>query len=159
MLDYVGDVFKGGSADVFQFGFVFHLPSVRVGISYPHRPELEIKLIQTRMIKKPLLWVEVVKVLVCLWGFVNCVSLRLLDMTRTRTRSNTNPYDTKEIAVGRSGCACGVQKARVCWGGVGRRGCRVALVCVLSLKPFGLPGVASFLCAVLPRRGLCAKHR
>ena len=30
MLDYVGDVFKGGSADVCQFGFVFHLPSVHV---------------------------------------------------------------------------------------------------------------------------------
>jgi hypothetical protein len=34
-----------------------------------------------------------------------------------------------------SGCACGAQKVRVCWGGVGRRGCRVALVCVLSLRP------------------------
>ena len=65
--------------------------------------------------------------------------------------TNTNPYDIKAIAVGRSGCACGVQKVIVCWGGVGRRGCRVALVCVLSLKPFGLSGVISFLCVVLPR--------
>jgi len=32
--------------------------------------------------------------------------------TRTRTRIYTNPYDTKTIAVGRSGCACGVQKVR-----------------------------------------------
>ena len=39
---------------------------------------------------------------------------------------NTNPYDTKAIALSGSGCA---------YGGVGRRGCRVALVCVLSLKP------------------------
>jgi hypothetical protein len=33
----------------------------------------------------------------------------------------------------------GAQKVRVCWGGEGRRECRecrVALVCVLSLKPF-----------------------
>jgi hypothetical protein len=42
-----------------------------------------------------------------------------------RTRTNTNPFDTKAIAVGRSGCACGAQKVRACWGGVGRRGCRV----------------------------------
>jgi hypothetical protein len=27
---------------------------------------------------------------------------------------NTNPYDTKAIAVSRSGCACGAQKVRVC---------------------------------------------
>jgi hypothetical protein len=49
---------------------------------------------------------------------------------RTRTRTNTSPYIQKpfQLAVGRSrsGCACGAQKARVCWGGVGRRGCRVA---------------------------------
>jgi hypothetical protein len=45
--------------------------------------ELDLKLIQTRMIQKPLLWVEKwAKVLVCLWGFANCASLRLLDMTR-----------------------------------------------------------------------------
>jgi hypothetical protein len=31
------------------------------------------------MIQKPLLWE---KFLVCLWGFANCASLRLLDMTR-----------------------------------------------------------------------------
>jgi hypothetical protein len=46
---------------------------------------LELELIQTRMIQKSLLWVEVGKiacVLVCLWGFANCTSLRLLDMTR-----------------------------------------------------------------------------
>jgi len=32
ILDYVGGVFKGGSADVLvcQFGLVFHLPSVHV---------------------------------------------------------------------------------------------------------------------------------
>jgi hypothetical protein len=40
------------------------------------------------------------------------------------TRTNTNPYDTKAISVGRSGCACGAQKVGVCWGGVGRRGRR-----------------------------------
>ena len=28
---------------------------------------------------------------------------------------------------------------------------RGACVCVLSLEPFGLPGVASYLCVVLPR--------
>ena len=33
-------------------------------------------------------------------------------------------------------CACGAQKVIVCWGGVSRRGCRVALACALSLKPF-----------------------
>jgi hypothetical protein len=68
---------------------------------------------------KPLLWVEVSK---SAWI--------------SHANANTNPYDTKAIAVGRSGCACGMQKVRVCWGGVGRRRCRVALVCVLSLKPF-----------------------
>jgi hypothetical protein len=47
---------------------------------------------------------------------------------RTRTRTNTNPYDTKAIAVGRSGCACGAQKVGVCWGGVGRCGCRVMMM-------------------------------
>ena len=35
-------------------------------------------------------------------------------------------------------------------GGVGRRGCRVALVCVLSLKLFRLSGAVSFLCVVPP---------
>jgi hypothetical protein len=55
------------------------------------------------------------------------------------------------IAVGRIGCACGAQQAqstRVVWTGAG-----VALVCLLSLKPLGLSGAASFLCVVLPRRG------
>jgi hypothetical protein len=33
---------------------------------------------------------------------------------RTRTRTNTNPYDTKASAVVRSGCACGAQKVGVC---------------------------------------------
>ena len=36
---------------------------------------------------------------------------------------------------------------------------RGAWGCVLSLKPLRLSGVVSFLCVVLPRRGLCAKHR
>jgi len=30
---------------------------------------------------------------------------------------------------------------------------------VLSLNFFWLPGAVSFLCVVLPRRGLCANHR
>jgi hypothetical protein len=73
---------------------------------------------------------------------------------------NTNPYCTKVVAVGRSGCARGAHKIIVWWSGVGRRGCRVAIVCVLFLKPpAGLSGVVSFLCVVLPRRGLCAKSR
>jgi hypothetical protein len=38
-------------------------------------------------------------------------------MQNSNSNSNyTNPYDTKAIAVGRSGCACGAQKVRVCWG-------------------------------------------
>jgi hypothetical protein len=41
----------------------------------------------------------------------------------------------------RSRCTCGAQKLRVCWGGVGRRRCRVALgcvcACVLSWSLFG----------------------
>ena len=36
---------------------------------------------------------------------------------------------------------------------------RGAWVCVLFLMPLELPGIASFLCVVLPCRGLCAKHR
>ena len=60
-----------------------------------------------------------------------------VDLGRTRTRTNTNPYDTKAIAVGRSGCACGAQKVRVYRGGVGRRGRRVALVCVCCQKGGG----------------------
>jgi hypothetical protein len=68
---------------------------------------------------------------------VYLASLKPLELVSIpRTRTNTNPDDTKAIAVGRSGCACGAQKVRMCWGGVGRRRCRVALVCVLSLKPF-----------------------
>ena len=69
--------------------------------------------------------------------------------------SNTNPYDTKVIAVGRSGCACGAQQVRVCWGGVGRRGCRVAPVYELSLKPFWAAWFFGFSVFCLPpRRGL-----
>jgi hypothetical protein len=30
----------------------------------------------------------------------------------SRTRANTSPYDTKGVAVGRSGCSCGAQKVR-----------------------------------------------
>ena len=33
--------------------------------------KLELELTQTRMIQKPLLWVKVGKVLVCLWGFLS----------------------------------------------------------------------------------------
>jgi hypothetical protein len=48
-------------------------------------------------------------------------------LARTRTRTNTSPYDTRAIAVGRSGCACGAQKVRVCWAGVDRDGPRAPL--------------------------------
>jgi len=41
---------------------------------------------------------------------------------------NSNLDDTKAIGVGRSGCACGAQKVRVWWGGVGRHRCYVVLV-------------------------------
>jgi hypothetical protein len=75
---------------------------------------------------------------------------------QTRSRANTNPYDTKAIAVGRSGCACGAQKVRVCWGGVGRRRCRVALMCVLSLKPFWAAWRSQLsLCGAPPQGVVC----
>ena len=47
-------------------------------------------------------------------------------------------------------------------GGVGWAGAGAAWrlgVCVLFLRPLGLSGAVSFLCVVLPRRGLRAKHR
>ena len=45
--------------------------------------KLELELIQTHMIQKPLMWVEVGKRQECLWGFANCASLCLLDMSRS----------------------------------------------------------------------------
>jgi hypothetical protein len=42
----------------------------------------------------------------------------ILSFLRNQTRANTSRYGTHSIAVGRSGCACGVQKTRARWGGV-----------------------------------------
>jgi hypothetical protein len=42
------------------------------------------------------------------------------------------------------GRACGAQHTRMRWGGVDRRGCHVALVCVLYLELLGLSGAASY---------------
>lgn len=50
-----------------------------------------------------------------------------LELKQIQTHMAQKPF------VGRSGCAFGAQKVRVRWGGLGGRGCRVALVCVLSL--------------------------
>ena len=81
-----------------------------------------------------------------MFGFVEQVirssaffGLSVVSASATRAPlTNTNPYGTKTVAVGTSGCACGAQQVKVRWYGVGRRGCHVALVCVcvLSLKPF-----------------------
>jgi hypothetical protein len=49
--------------------------------------------------------------------------------------------------------------ARAWWAKAGKRVCRVALACALSLNPPGLFGLASYFCVVLPRSELCAKHR
>jgi hypothetical protein len=57
---------------------------------------------------------------------------------------------------------CATGQGAVKWCGQARVSMRVsrgAWVCVSSLKPFGLSGVVSFLRVVLPRRGLCTKHR
>jgi hypothetical protein len=72
---------------------------------------------------------------------------------RTRTRTNTNPYDANAIAVSRSGCACGAQKVRVCWGGVGRRRCRVALVCVVFDAFLGCLASSAFFVWCSPAGG------
>jgi hypothetical protein len=82
------------------------------------KPEfkLELELIQSHMIQKPLLWVEV-------------------GAHAVRKRSEC---------------------AEVVWAGAGVAW-RLCVCCLLSL--FGLSGAVSFLCVVLPRRGLCAKHR
>jgi hypothetical protein len=48
----------------------------------------------------------------------------------------------------------------VCWGGVGRRRCRVALVCVcVVFEAFLAVWRRQLLCVVLPRRGLYAKEQ
>jgi hypothetical protein len=61
-------------------------------------------------------------------------------------------------------CTCGAQKVKkpkrsgVCWAGAGLAWCLLC-VCVLSLKPFGLFGVAIFLCVVCgaPLQGVVCK--
>jgi hypothetical protein len=76
------------------------------------------------------------------WAVMNICALAQVGVTywplwlRSRTRTNTSPYDTKAIALGRirSGRTCGARKFRVHWGGVGSRGCRVALVGLWSCK-------------------------
>jgi hypothetical protein len=39
-------------------------------------------------------------------------AIHIFHILLNRTRTNTNPHDTKAIAVGRSGCACGAQKVK-----------------------------------------------
>jgi hypothetical protein len=93
-------------------------------ISNPY--ELELELIQTRMIQKPLLWVEL--------GKSACVLVGICELRLFQTHITHKPGPEKlQIAVGRTGCACGAQKFRVRWVGVGRCGCRVAPLCVCCL--------------------------
>jgi hypothetical protein len=75
------------------------------GWGFPAGPslELELELTQTRVIQKPLLWVEVgksLKVLVCLWGFANCASFHLLDMTRNAPHFWTFSLDAWSASYG-----------------------------------------------------------
>jgi hypothetical protein len=62
------------------------------------------------------------------------------------------------IEVGAVRCHSATCQGAVGWCGQARV-LRGAWVCVLFLKPFGLSGALNYLCVVLPRRGLCAKHR
>ena len=112
-------------------------------VFYELELELELELIQTRMIQKPLLWVEV--------GKSACVRVGICEL-RLSLPARYDPQCPSLldflsgclvrvlwIVGGRSWCACGAQKVRVCWGGVGRRRCRV---------PFLLLGFRRALCCL-----------
>ena len=76
---------------------------------------------------------------------------------RTRTRTNTNPYDTKAIAVGRSRRACGARKIKnMCGEGGAQCECRVAPVFgVCCVKPESAVWCHQLSLCGAPSRGMC----